>query len=79
MKDDIVYNRPWNKVFVKSKGNEIHIICNSEKQMDSVVGRMQTSKCKLSGYEEWDDGSDKKWILTFLITDNEYHIEPELN
>jgi len=80
MKDDIVYNKPWNKVFVKSKGNVIHIICNSEEQTDIVVERMQTSNCKLSGYEEWDDDEDRKWILQFTVTDiGDAEIDTELN
>ena len=28
--------------------------------------------------EEWDEGEDKKWILTFRVLDN-YEIKPELN
>ncbi len=79
MKDGVVYNKPDNKVMVKTNGNEIHIICKKESQLDQVVKRMQTPHCALAGYEEWDDSSDKKWILTFLVTDNEYNIEPELN
>jgi|TARA_R110002020_G_scaffold21575_8_gene73334 hypothetical protein len=47
--------------------------------MDEVVDRMTTNTCKLSGYEEWDDGPDRKWILTFLVVDEAYEFAPELN
>ena len=79
MKHDTVYNRPENKVMVRTRGNEILIICNTESQMDAVVDRMTTNTCKLSGYEEWDDGPDRKWILTFLVVDEAYEFAPELN
>ena len=79
MKPDNTYNRPDNKVMVRARGNEILIICDREKQMDEVVDRMTTNTCKLSGYEEWDDGPDRKWILTFLVVDEAYEFAPELN
>ena len=79
MKHDNVYNRPDNKVMVRTRGNEILIICDREDQMDAVVKRMTTNTCKLAGYEEWDEGEDKKWILTFLVIDEAYEIIPELN
>ena len=68
IKDNVVYNRPGNEVMVRTNGDEIHIICN-ELQMDTVVKKMTTDNCKLAGYEEWDDDSDKKYILTFLVCD----------
>jgi hypothetical protein len=40
---------------------------------------MTTDTCKLSGYEEWDDDEDKKWILTFAVVSDEYTLDPELN
>ena len=79
MKHDTVYNKPENFVMVKTRGNEIHVICNHEEQMDGVVARLTTPNCKLAGYEEWDEGKDKKWLLTFLVIDEGYVIEPELN
>ena len=79
MRDNVVYNRPDNEVMVSSNGDEIHIICN-ELQMDRVVANMTTEYCKLTGYEEWDDDSDKKFILTFLISDTPEQLkEMELN
>ena len=47
--------------------------------MDEVVQRLSTDTCLLSGYEEWDEGKDKKWILKFLVCDDEYEIIPDLN
>jgi len=79
LKDNVVYNRPDNEVMVRTNGDEIHIICNTESQMDTVVKKMTTDNCKLAGYEEWDDDIDKKFILTFLIGPVDCIIEPELN
>ena len=79
MKSDELYNHADNMVYIKSKGDRINVICNSEKQMDQVVKRMQTDTCILAGYEEWDEKEDKKWILKFLVCDPEFEIKPELN
>ena len=79
MKHDTVYNTPENLVMVRTRGNEIHVICNREEQMDGVVARLTTPNCKLAGYEEWDEGKDRKWLLTFFVADDDYIIEPELN
>tara|TARA_B100001094_G_scaffold214434_1_gene208506 strand:- start:2297 stop:2536 length:240 start_codon:yes stop_codon:yes gene_type:complete len=79
MKSDELYNHADNMVYIKSKGDRINVICNSEKQMDQVVKRMQTDTCILAGYEEWDEKEDKKWILKFLVCDSDYEIKPELN
>ena len=47
--------------------------------MDGGVSRLTTPNCKLSGYEEWDEGKDRKWLLTFVVVDEMFEIEPELN
>ena len=39
---------------------------------------MTTDYCILESYEEWDDDSDMKWILTFRILDK-YEKYPDLN
>ena len=78
MKDNVVYNNADNMVMVKTNGDEINVICNTEEQMDKVVKRLQTDTCILSGYEEWDEGEDKKWILTFRVLD-EFELKPEYN
>ena len=40
---------------VKSNGDMIYVICNSEEQQDKVVERMTTDKCTLESYEVWED------------------------
>ena len=78
MKDNTIYNRPDNKVFVKTSGDLIYVICNREKQQEAVIKRMTTDNCMLEHYEEWDEGKDKKWILTFRVLDD-YELKPKLN
>jgi hypothetical protein len=68
LKDNTVYNRPYNEVMVKTTGNFIYIICHTEDQVQPVMDRMNTDTCFLSDYEEWDEGEDMKWILTFKVT-----------
>ena len=79
MRSDSIYNHANNMVMVKTNGDEINVICNTEEQMEKVVKRMQTDTCILSGYEEWDEGDDKKWILKFLVCSEEYEMTPEYN
>ena len=79
MEDNKIYNRADNTVMVRTNGDEINVICSTEKQMDEVVRRMSTDTCLLSGYEEWDEGKDKKWILSFMVCDAEYQFVPDLN
>ena len=79
MKDNITYNNPENTVMVRTNGDEIHVICDKEKQLDQVVNRLTTPNCKLVGYEEWDKDEDMKWILKFIVIDDEYEITPEYN
>tara|TARA_R110002020_G_scaffold3623_5_gene16123 strand:- start:215 stop:457 length:243 start_codon:yes stop_codon:yes gene_type:complete len=78
LKDNTVYNRADNLVYVKSEGDLIYVICNKESQQDMVVERMTTDNCILDSYEEWDEDKDMKWILTFRVLD-EYDMKPNLN
>ena len=78
MKDDITYNRPDNKVMVSTNGDLIYVICNKESQQKKVIEKMCTDNCILEEYEQWDDGDDMKWILTFRVLD-EYEKKVELN
>tara|TARA_B100001250_G_scaffold196593_1_gene168887 strand:- start:2057 stop:2314 length:258 start_codon:yes stop_codon:yes gene_type:complete len=78
MRGDAVYNKYDNRVMVKTDGDLIYIICNKEEQQDNVVKRMTTDNCLLESYEEWDEGEDKKWILTFRVLDD-YEVTPNLN
>ena len=77
-KDDTVYNQWDNEVMVKTNGDMIYIICKDEEQVQPVMSRMTTDTCILSDYEEWDEGDDMKWILTFRVLD-EFDKKPELN
>jgi hypothetical protein len=78
LKDNTIYNQPDNHVMVKTNGDLIYIICNKEEQQDKVIKKMTTDTCILESYEEWDEGDDMKWILTFRILD-EYELKPDLN
>ena len=78
MKDNVVYNNPDNKLMVKTNGDKIVIICSKESQQEQVMKRMINDNCILDDYEEWDEGEDMKWILTFRLLD-EYELKPELN
>ncbi len=75
LRDNAIYNQSDNQVMVKSNGNMIYVICNSEEQQDKVVERMTTDNCTLESYEVWDD---TKVILTFRVLD-EYEIKSDLN
>ena len=78
MKDNAVYNQPDNEVMVKTNGDMIYIKCKDEEQVQPVMNRMTTDTCILSDYEEWDEGDDMKWILTFRVLD-EFDKKPEMN
>ena len=78
LKDNTVYNRPDNKVMVKTNKDYIYIICPTEDQVQPVMDKMNTDTCYLADYEEWDEGEDMKWILTFKVTDDS-ELRPELN
>ena len=78
MKENTVYNRPDNFVFIKSDKGYISIICHKESQVQTVIDKMSTDNCILSDYEEWDDDSDMKWLLTFKVLD-EFENYPDYN
>ena len=65
MKDDVTYNHADNKVMVRTDGDLIYVICNKEEQQKKVIKKMCTDTCILEHYEEWDEGRDKKFIVTF--------------
>tara|TARA_B100000073_G_scaffold305626_1_gene274908 strand:- start:186 stop:437 length:252 start_codon:yes stop_codon:yes gene_type:complete len=77
--DNKLYNKWDNHIMISTNGDEINVICNTELQMDKVVKRLSTDTCLLSGYEEWDEGKDKKWILKFIVCDDEYEFIPDYN
>ena len=68
-----------SRVMVRTDGDLIYVICNKEDQQKKVISKMCTDTCVLEHYEEWDEGEDKRWILSFFVTPDEYEITPELN
>ena len=67
-----------NKILVRAHDDKIMIICNTESQQKTVINQMVNDKCIFEGYEEWDEGKDMKWILTFRLID-EMEKKPYLN
>ena len=78
MKDNTVYNRADNQIYVKTNGDLIYIICKEENQVQPVMDKMVNDNCILSDYEEWDKDDDMKWILTFRLLDDD-ELKPDLN
>ena len=78
LKDNTVYNRADNQIFVRTDNDLIYVICSKESQQDKVVQRMTTDNCILESYEVWDEDDDMKWVLTFRVLD-EYESKPTLN
>lgn len=66
VKDNVIYNRAENEVYVKTDGIKTVVICNSEKQMEEVMDRMSNNHIFIE-YEEWDEDEDKKFIVTFSL------------
>jgi|TARA_R100000005_G_C4929653_1_gene159250 hypothetical protein len=66
LRDNVVYNKPDNRIMVKTEGNLIYIICHKEEQQEHVVKRMTTDTCVLESYEHWED---ETVILTFRVLD----------
>tara|TARA_A100001391_G_scaffold199973_1_gene183815 strand:- start:587 stop:796 length:210 start_codon:yes stop_codon:yes gene_type:complete len=67
------------EVDISDDGFRLRVICHDEEIIDRVVNKLQKPNCILSGYEEWDEGEDKKWILTFDVGDKDTDVKPELN
>ena len=68
--EEIVYNKDYNQVMVKSYGNKIYIICKESKEQQ-VIERMSTPTCILSEYKEWSSerGMEKRSLLVFQVMD----------
>ena len=79
MKSDVVYNQADNKVFIKSNGEEIVVICDTEEKLQHVQKKFHESGNSIIEFEEWDEGEDKKWILSFAVAPHDYELRPELN
>ena len=70
-KSDFIYNEADNKIYVKSDGDKIIIICNTMKQVDQVKERFHETHNYLIDYEEWDEDKHKKYILTWQISNGD--------
>jgi hypothetical protein len=70
-KSDYIYNNAENLIYVKSDGDKLVIICSSEEQIDSVKDRFKDTNNYLIDYEEWDEGKNKKYILTWQVSDGD--------
>jgi len=74
MKPDTVYNQADNKVFIKSNGEEIVVICDTDEKLQHVQKKFHEAGNSIIDFEEWDEGEDKKYIVTFAVAE-----EPVLN
>jgi len=69
MRSDTIYNHANNLLYISTRGNKIVVICNTEDQMDFVHQRFYKTGNQLVDVEIWDEGEDKKWIVTYEVTD----------
>ena len=74
MKYDTVYNQADNKVFVSSNGEKIVVVCATEAKLEHVQRKFHEAGNSIIEFEEWDEGKDKKYIVTFAVEE-----EPVLN
>jgi len=70
-KKNTLYNEADNLIYVKSRGNNIFIICNDMKQVDSVQKKMHKYGNLMIDFEQWDEDEDKKYIVTFKVRDGQ--------
>ena len=71
MKNNTLYNEANNMIYVKSQNDKIFIICNDMDQVDSIQKKMHKSGNLMTYFEEWDEGEDKKYIVTFKVRDGQ--------
>ena len=71
MKDERLYNEADNLMYVKSENNKIFIICNDMSQVDMVQKKMHKHGNLMTYFEEWDEGEDRKYIVTFKVRDGQ--------
>ena len=74
MKSDTVYNQADNKVFVSTNGEKIVVVCDSDEKLQHVQRKFHEAGNSIIEFEEWDEGEDKKYIVTFAVAE-----EPVLN
>jgi len=71
MKRETIYNEASNLIYVKSQNDKIFIICNDMDQVDSIQKKMHKSGNLMTYFEEWDEGEDRKYIVTFKVRDGQ--------
>ena len=74
MKHNIVYNEADNKVFVSTNGEKIVVVCDTDRKLELIQKQFHEAGNTITDFEVWDEGEDKKYIVTFNIVD-----EPVLN
>jgi len=74
MKPDTVYNQADNKVFVSTNGEKIVVVCDTDEKLQHVQRKFHEAGNSIIEFEEWDEGEDKKYIVTFAVAE-----EPVLN
>ena len=70
MKSDTVYNQADNKVFVSTNGEKIVVVCDTDEKLQHVQRKFHEAGNSIIEFEEWDEGDDKKYILTFKVGEN---------
>ena len=71
MKENALYNSADNLIYVKSHRDKIFVICNNMEQVDEVQKRLHKHGNTMVDFEEWDEGEDKKYIVTFNVRDGQ--------
>ena len=70
MRENAVYNDADNLIYVRSLGDKIFIVCKDDDQVDKVQSHFHNAGNVMLEFEEWDEGDDKKYILTFKVGEN---------
>ena len=70
MRENVVYNEADNLIYVRSLGDKIFIVCKDEDQINKVQTHFHKAGNVMLEFEEWDEGDDKKYILTFQCGEN---------
>ena len=74
MKSNVVYNQSDNTVFVSTNGEKIVVVCDTEAKLEHVQRKFHEAGNRIIEFEEWDEGEDKQYIVTFSVDE-----EVELN
>ena len=69
LKPDLVYNQADNKVFISSNGEKIVVVCDTEAKLQHVQKKFHEAGNRIIEFEEWDEGEDKQYIVTFAVAE----------